>query len=42
MDEIAEIMFQVCAHEKDVRGDVAALRARFADVKYGYAASDLA
>ncbi len=42
MDAIAEVIHQVCVHERDVRSEVAALRGRFGDVKYGYAPSDLA
>ncbi|MHC5011464.1 MAG: serine hydroxymethyltransferase [Planctomycetota bacterium] len=41
MDAIAELMHQAITGQKDVRRDVAALRARFADVQYGFQIDDL-
>ncbi len=41
MVEIAEIIRDVCVSDADVRQRVHALRARFADVKYGFSPEDL-
>ena len=41
MDHVGELMHAALASDRDVRPQVAALRERFPDVRYGFAAGDL-
>ncbi len=42
MDAVADLMHAAVTAQRDVRPEVAALRGRFPDVQYGFAAADLA